>query len=208
MSSDDSPHTLDLDLPLLLKPSSTTKPNPISASSLLSTLKTAQSDSNPFKTSSEPIDSLLGPILRPGYALQISSPPGLYVEQLLIGLIKNITRVGKEVMVIDMQNKLTPSMISWALNKDDRSKKVYYQKCFMPDDLISKLNELPGFIQTHPDLTLLILPSISFPLQTELNYSRRNKLIEQIRELTVKLCKNLNIAVRQEAQNFEGRASN
>ncbi|GJJ08105.1 hypothetical protein Clacol_002313 [Clathrus columnatus] len=93
---------------------------------------TTQSDSNPFKTSSEvsePIDSLLGPILRPGYALQISSSPGLYVERLLIGLIENVTRVGKEIMIIDMQNKLTPPII-----------------------LILKLNELPGSVQTHPDV--------------------------------------------------------
>lgn len=74
------------------------KPLPSTASSLLSTFKNATS--NPFKTLSDPIDSLIGPELRPGYALQISSPPGLYVEQLLIGFIKNVTHVGKEVMVI------------------------------------------------------------------------------------------------------------
>ena len=80
----------------------TSKPCVVTASSLLEASNAAKSPANPFKTLSAPIDRIIGPFMRPGYGLQISGPPGTYVEQLLIGLIKSVTSDGKDVMVVGM----------------------------------------------------------------------------------------------------------
>jgi hypothetical protein len=78
----------------------TAKPSVVSASDLLANSNAAKSPSNPYRTLSAPIDSIIGPFMRPGYGLQISGPPGTYIEQLLMGLIKSVTGDGKEVMVV------------------------------------------------------------------------------------------------------------
>jgi len=57
---------------------------------------------NLYKTLSEPIDRVISPYMRPGFGLQISSPPGCCVERLLLGLIKSVTEKGKDVAVLGM----------------------------------------------------------------------------------------------------------
>lgn len=108
MSMSTSPDPLNeyqaIDFPLLRQQNSqtdiTSKPSVVSASDLLATSNAAKSPSNPYRTLSAPIDSIIGPFMRPGYGLQISAPPGCYMEQLLIGLIKSVTSDDKEVMVV------------------------------------------------------------------------------------------------------------
>ena len=106
----------DFDFPLLSQSASTSsrkKPTPINASQLLASYKAAQSSSHLYKTNSDPIDRVIGPCLRPGYGLQISSPPGCYVERLVLGLIKNVVMgvekgKGKEVAVLGDLNARIP----------------------------------------------------------------------------------------------------
>lgn len=105
MSTDPSSRDQSIEFPLLghnkdNQPNDSSKPSVISASSLLATSNAAKSPENPYKTLSAPIDRIIGPFMRPGYALQISGPPGAYVEQLLLGLIKSVTTDGKDVMVV------------------------------------------------------------------------------------------------------------
>lgn len=77
-----------------------TKSATTSASSLLEAYRAAKSSTNPFKTFFPPIDHVIGPFMRPGNGIQISSPPGCYVEQLLLGLIRGTTSAGREVAVV------------------------------------------------------------------------------------------------------------
>ncbi|KAF8583298.1 hypothetical protein K439DRAFT_71808 [Ramaria rubella] len=123
----------DLEFPLLTeinRPASlSSRFTAISASSLLANSNAAKSSPNPFKTLSDPIDRITSSLLRPGFGLQISGPPGAHVEQLLLGLIESVTTNGKEVMAVDMQNKLKASTIFQVLDGDERVKRVF---CHIP----------------------------------------------------------------------------
>ena len=93
----------DVEFPILAQPDqkgAAPKLVTVSASSLLATSEAAKSQTNIYKTLSPPIDRIAGPFLRPGYGLQISAPPGTHVEQLLIGLVKNVSSAGKEVVLV------------------------------------------------------------------------------------------------------------
>jgi hypothetical protein len=105
MSIHPSSQDQSIEFPLLDHPNSERDISyPVSASSLLATSNAAKSPANPYKTLSAPIDRIIGPFVRPGYGLQISGPPGTYLEHLLIGLIKSVTSDGKEVMVVGMSH--------------------------------------------------------------------------------------------------------
>ena len=104
MSTDLYSRDQSIEFPLLSSKDNQTnnssKPSVVSASSLLVASNAAKSPANPYRTLSAPIDRIIGPFMRPGYGLQISGPPGAYVEQLLIGLVKSVTSDGKEVVVV------------------------------------------------------------------------------------------------------------
>ncbi|KAF8492519.1 hypothetical protein JB92DRAFT_3002850 [Gautieria morchelliformis] len=167
----------------------------VSASSLLATSNAAKSPANPYKTLSAPIDRIIGPYMRPGYGLQISGPPGTYLEQLLIGLVKSVTSDGKEVMVVDMQNKLKASTICRSLDDDERADRVYYHMHHRIDEVIKLLSTFPDFLSTHPNVSLLILSSLSFPFQVESDFSARNTHLNHVRALIIKLCKHHGLVV-------------
>ncbi|KAF8517745.1 hypothetical protein BU17DRAFT_91604 [Hysterangium stoloniferum] len=188
---------LALELPLLTQnnsgDASHSKPIATKASALLAASKLAKSSANPYKTGSAPIDRLIGPFMRPGFGLQISSPPGAYIEQLLLGLIKSVTASGKEVFVLDTQNKLIPQMISLALGNEEHATMVYHHACYGPHEVVSFFDDLNQFLSTHEEISLLICSSLSFPIQREENFSKRIALVKQIRETIVKVCKQYNL---------------
>ncbi|KIJ52365.1 hypothetical protein M422DRAFT_25985 [Sphaerobolus stellatus SS14] len=196
----------DFDFPLLTQSSSTSstsrkKPTPINASLLLASYKYAQSSSHLYKTHSEPIDRVIGAHLRPGSGLQISSPPGCYVEKIVLGLIKNVVTgggkgKGKEVAVLDCQNKLRRTDIARQLDGDEQlTNKVFYQSCHTLEDLQSSLKKIPDFLFENPEIALVVFSSLSFPLQLEPKYSKRLTALDQIRDLCVRICKEYNRVV-------------
>ncbi|KIY70743.1 hypothetical protein CYLTODRAFT_419421 [Cylindrobasidium torrendii FP15055 ss-10] len=141
-------------------------------------------------TGCQPLDVLLSGGLPFGTALEISGPPGAPREPLAMNICKSFVRAQKRVLFVDFQNMHSPASIRDTLSDIDYDKRsVLYSKILDLSHLMQFVHSLPGYLERHPPISLLVLSSISNPFQNA-HVAAKNKIGLQsvIRAALAKAC--------------------
>jgi len=101
-------------------------------------------------------------------------------------------------------------------NAPDYKKLVHYLQLHTLPDLMIFLRNLPGYLQTHPEITMLVLNSLSFPFQSPvgLSTSSRNTALDRVKQVLTRACASMRLTVVITSQlatkllNADGSAAN
>ncbi|THU84261.1 hypothetical protein K435DRAFT_783868 [Dendrothele bispora CBS 962.96] len=170
-------------------------------SSLISS-KTHSTTRQVFPTGFLPVDELLNGGLRRGHILEISGPPGSLKEVVARGLVKEVIVAGKEerVLWVDCQNGTNPSDLDDLIQGlPNHRRLISYIKIHTLPDLMIFFHNLPEYLDSSPNISLLVINSISFPFLTtpnlNLTKAARSAVLEQIKQVLVKICVTRNVSV-------------
>ncbi|KAH9946912.1 hypothetical protein B0H21DRAFT_692903 [Amylocystis lapponica] len=167
-----------------------------SAASMVGATKT-------FSTQCGPLDRLLGGGLRRGHILELSGPPGCAKEALAISIVRTFLQSVQEVVfVADMQNMTSPAVLSRALQKPpsvptDSGKRIHHLALHTLADLMVFIRNLEAYLQEHPNTSLLVLNSLSFPFQStsSLPIPTRGALLDIVKQTLARVCASRNLTV-------------
>lgn len=155
-----------------------------------------------YTTHCRPLDSLLEGGLKRGYILELSGAPGCKKEALASDVASSFVEVSQGVLFVDMQNMTSPATLNKALRKSttaapDYKKLVHYLRLHTLPDLMIFLRNLPAYLQTHPEITLLVLNSLSFPFQSpiELHATARNAALDRVKHILTRACASSRLTV-------------
>ncbi|KZP33775.1 hypothetical protein FIBSPDRAFT_942900 [Athelia psychrophila] len=186
-----------LDVELLFSASRHASTPAISASALPLTQSAASLQAIPvnrFSTRCQPVDNLIDGGLMRGHILELSGPPGTMKEAIAVGVVQSFVQKGEEILFVDTQNMTSPSALDRALQNatpkpSNYKSLVHHVAVNALPELMVFVHNLPAYMDSHPNITLLVLNSISFPFQTpNLTLTNKNALLERIKQTLTKAC--------------------
>ncbi|KAH9941801.1 P-loop containing nucleoside triphosphate hydrolase protein [Epithele typhae] len=182
---------LNLDLPASQALLSAARPAPTGAPATQSAAALirlgASAGAQPFPTSCGPLDDLLQGGLRRGTVLELSGPPGCGAAQVVARVPRAFVDAGEGVLFVDMQGMTPPAVLARAIDAgagaasdsemgaptaQARRDLVQYLALRSPLELVVFLRNLPAYLAARPSISLLVLNSLSFPLQGLTNKDR------------------------------------
>ncbi|KAF9025015.1 hypothetical protein BDZ89DRAFT_1135715 [Hymenopellis radicata] len=138
----------------------------------------------------DPLDQLLSGGITLGTILEISGPPGTPKDNLAIKICRSFVASQKRVLFVDFQNMTSPTALKGALHARSGSRLISYLKIHRLERLMTFIHNLSSYLTKHPEVSLLVLSSISFPFQTtpDLTLQAKTSLQEVIKIALTKAC--------------------
>ncbi|KAF9475137.1 hypothetical protein BDN70DRAFT_841370 [Pholiota conissans] len=134
-------------------------------------------------TNCDPLDKILGGGLPSGHILELSGPPGSPKERMALGILKSFVDRGEEAIFVDCLNMSTPSIVARALSSPTLQERVHYTSAHTLLDFLLFMHHLPDLLASHPQVSLLILNTISAPFQNaDLDFSQKNFHQEKLKQ--------------------------
>ncbi|PFH50604.1 hypothetical protein AMATHDRAFT_60704 [Amanita thiersii Skay4041] len=142
-----------------------------------------------------PLDKLLSGGISRGQVLELSGPPGSPKETLLLNIVRSFVELGEEVIFLEMQNTISPSILHKALRQsqklpDNYLGLVHFMKIQELPDFMCFMYRLDSYMDTHQKTKLLAVDCVSFPFQlsSTLSMPTRNALLDQLKQVFMRVC--------------------
>ncbi|CCL98230.1 uncharacterized protein FIBRA_00224 [Fibroporia radiculosa] len=154
-----------------------------------------------YSTLCGPLNRLLDGGLKQGCILELSGAPGCGKEALAVNISRSYVDSSKGVLFIDMQNMTTPATLDRLLRKSSHTVSAYQKlvrhlQLHTLLDLMVFLQNLPSYLQNHPDIALIVLNSLSFPFQSpDVTYAVRNAVLDKVKQILAKTVASTRVTV-------------
>ncbi|KAJ7599049.1 P-loop containing nucleoside triphosphate hydrolase protein [Mycena floridula] len=135
-----------------------------------------------------PLDKLLTGGLSRGNIMEISGPPGAAKERIALNFVRSVVQLDEQVLFVDCQNMAPPAFLKQNIEPGS-SHLVSYLSIHSLSELMVFLHNLPGYVASHPRISLVVLNSLSFPFQSTSNLPKgsRNSLLEQVKRVLARV---------------------
>ncbi|KAF8182005.1 hypothetical protein BJ912DRAFT_600304 [Pholiota molesta] len=133
-----------------------------------------------------------------GQILEISGPPGSPKERMAINILRSFVEVGEEVIFVDCQNMTTPSILTRALDSPTLQERLHYTSAQTLLEFLMFIRHLPRLLSAHPQVSLLVLSSISMPFKNpNLGISQKNFHLERVKQAlsTISALNNVTVVI-------------
>ncbi|KAF7763915.1 hypothetical protein Agabi119p4_8452 [Agaricus bisporus var. burnettii] len=149
-----------------------------------------------FSTHWEPLDELLEGGLVQGHILELSGPPGSPKENIAIDIVSSFLDAGEEVLFVDCQNMTSLETIRRRLSGLSVSfLALHYIRISTAAEVMVFLHSLDLILDSKPKAALLVLNSFSFPFSTVPSPHLKSRMLEQIKQILIKVTAVRNLTV-------------